>query len=317
MTKILILYYSQSGQLSQIVKNFAKPFENSDNFSIHYANILPVKDYKFPWKGYNFFDAFPESVEHIPCELEPLDLGDENFDLIVFAYSVWYMSPSIPSNSFLLSDQAKRIFKGKPVITLLGVRNMWVVAQEYVKQKIDELGGKLIGNIVLRDRAENLTGIITISYFLFTGKKDRFLGFFPKPAISDEDIKGAEKYGEIVKKHIEHNNFDDLQHNLVKAKAVKINPYLATTENMAYNRVFTKWSKFMLKKGGPGNPARKTRVRIFACYFPFAILVIAPIEYIFFIIFAPFRLGKIKEQIRYYSSTENKANKQNLTQNAE
>jgi len=304
MNKVLILYYSQSGQLTEIVKNFAKPFEKSDNYSVTYANIKPVNDYKFPWTGYRFFDAFPESVNRIPCEIEPMDLGDEDFDLIVFAYSVWYMSPSIPSNSFLCSDQAKRIIKGKPVITLLGVRNMWVVAQEYVKQKIADLGGNLIGNIVLRDRSENITGIITISYFLFTGKKDRFLGFFPKPGISDKDINGAEKYGVIVKKHFESNNIENLQKALIEAKAVKINPYLATTEQMAYKRVFTKWAKFILKKGGPGDPARKIRVRIFANYFPFAILVIAPIEYIFFLIFTPFRLKAIKRDIKYFSGVK-------------
>ncbi len=308
MNKILILYYSQSGQLTNIVKNFAIPFEKSDNYSVTYANIEPVKEYGFPWKGYEFFDAFAESVNRIPCEIKPLDLGDEDFDLIVFAYTVWYMSPSIPSNSFLLSDQAKRIFKDKPVITLLGVRNMWVVAQEYIKEKIADLGGTLVGNIVLRDRAENLTGIITISYFLFSGKKDRFLGFFPKPGISNTDIVGVEKYGEIVKNHLINNNLDSLQEDLIKAKAVKINPYLSTTEQMAYKRVFTKWAKFILKKGGPGNTDRKTRVRIFACYFPFAILVIAPIEYVFFLIFAPFRLKSIKKEIKYLSGVKLKSN---------
>ncbi len=308
MSKILILYYSQSGQLTEIVKNFAKPFGKSDNYSVTYANIEPVKEYGFPWKGYEFFDAFAESVNRIPCEIKPLNLGDEDFDLIVFAYTAWYMSPSIPSNSFLLSDQAKRIFKDKPVITLLGVRNMWVVAQEYVKEKIADLGGNLVGNIVLRDRAENLTGIITISYFLFSGKKDRFLGFFPKPGISNTDIAGVEKYGEIVKNHLINNNLDSLQEDLIKAKAVKINPYLSTTEQMAYKRVFTKWTKFILKKGGPGNPDRKTRVRIFACYFPFAILVIAPIEYVFFLIFAPFRLKSIKKEIKYLSGVKLKSN---------
>lgn len=308
MNKILIIYYSQSGQLTEIVKNFAKPFENSERYSVTYANIKPVNEYTFPWTGYKFFDAFPESVERIPCEIEAIDLGDENFDLIIFAYSVWYMSPSIPSNSFILSDQAKRIFKGKPVITLLGVRNMWVVAQEYIKEKITELGGNLIGNIVLRDRVENLTGIVTISYFMFSGKKDRFLGFFPKPGISNNDIEGVVEFGEIVKTHIENSSLDKLQENLVKAKAVKINPYLATTEQMAYKRVFTKWSKFILKKGGPADPARKIRIRIFACYFPFAILVIAPIEYIFFIIFAPFRIKSIKKQIKYLSGVKNKSN---------
>jgi len=308
MKKILILYYSQSGQLTEIVNNFAKPFENSNDFTITYANIKPVNDYKFPWSGARFFDAFPESVEHIPCDIETLDLGDEKFDLIVFAYSVWYMAPSIPSNSFLYTDQAKRVFKNTPVITLLGVRNMWIVAQEYIKEKIAELGGKLVGNIVLRDRSENLTGIVTISYFLFSGKKGRFAWFFPKAGISQKDIDGVEKYGEIVKNHFTNNELNNLQENLVKAKSVKINSYLATTEQMAYKRVFTKWSKFILKKGGPGDPARKTRVRIFAWYFPFAILVIAPIEYIFFLIFAPFRLKSIKKDIKYFSGVKLKQN---------
>jgi len=307
MDKILILYYSQSGQLTEIVNNFAKPFEESNHYKVTYANIEPVKEFDFPWKGYDFFDAFPESVNRIPCEIEPVKLDDEDYDLIVFAYSVWYMSPSIPSNSFLLSDQAKRIFKNKPVVTLLGVRNMWVVAQEYVKKKIDELGGRLVGNIVLRDRAENLTGIVTISYFMFSGKKDRFFGFFPKPGISDKDIKHAEKYGEITKRFLEKNELKELQKELLKNKAVKVNPYLVSTENTAYNRVFRKWSSFILKKGGPANPARKKRVRLFAFYFPFAILIIAPIKYVFFLIFAPFRIRKIKNEIKYYSGVELKS----------
>ena len=308
MKKVLIIYYSQSGQLTQIVKNFAKPFEESENYTVTYANIEPVKEFGFPWKGYNFFDAFPESVERIPCEIRPLDLPQEDFDLIVFAYTVWYMSPSIPSNSFLCTDQAKRIFKGKPVITILGIRNMWVVAQEYVKEKIIELGGNLVGNIVFRDRAENLTGIITISYFMFTGKKDRFLGFFPKPGISDKDIAGAEKYGLICKNHLDNANLQQLQNELIQLKAVKINPYLSSTERVAFKRVFKKWSAFILKKGGPGDPARKTRVRLFANYFPFAILVIAPVKYVFFLIFAPFKIKSIKKEIDYYSGINFKSN---------
>ncbi|MCB2196093.1 MAG: dialkylresorcinol condensing enzyme DarA [Bacteroidetes bacterium] len=308
MSKILLIYYSQSGQLTEIVKNFAKPFEESEQHSVSYAEIKPVEDYPFPWTGYKFFDAFPESVERIPCEIHPLELEHEDFDLIVFAYSVWYMSPCIPCNSFLLSEQAKRIFKGKSVITLLGVRNMWIVAQEYVKAKITECGGNVVGNVVLRDRAENLTGIVTISYFLFSGSKGRFAWFFPKAGISQKDINGASKFGEISKNYLENNDLQNLQQELVAHKAVKVNPYLVSTEKTAYNRVFLKWSAFMLKKGGPGNPARKARVRTFAFYFPFAILVIAPIKYIFFLIFAPFRLKKIKQEIRYYSGTESKSN---------
>ena len=49
MKKLLILYYSQSGQLTEIVKNFAKPFNESDNYSVTFASIEPVKEYGFPW----------------------------------------------------------------------------------------------------------------------------------------------------------------------------------------------------------------------------------------------------------------------------
>ena len=72
----------------------------------------------------------------------------------------------------------------------------------------------------------------------------------------------------------------------VKHKAVKINPYLLSVEKTAAERVFKIWANFILKKGGPANSERRTRVNIFRWYFPFAILVIAPLKYVFFLIFA-------------------------------
>ncbi len=305
MNKVLIIYYSQSGQLTNIVNNFARPFENSDHYSVTYANIKPVNDYPFPWQGYDFFDVFPESVNKIPCEIKPLELEHEDFDLIVFAYTVWYMSPSIPSNSFLLSEQAKRIFKGKPVVTLLGVRNMWIVAQEYVKEKIAALGGNLLGNICLRDKAENLTGIVSISYFLFTGKKDRLWGIFPKPGISDKDIEGAENFGKIVLQKFDQKDLAHLQDELIENRAVIIKPYLLSLEKTA-SRVFKIWTSFMLKKGGPENSARRFRVSLFRGYFPLAIGLVAPLKYIFYVLLTPFFFYKRNKEKRYYAQVKQK-----------
>lgn len=303
MKKVLCVFYSQSGQLTQIVRNFAIPFENSPDFEVTYAPIKPVNDYPFPWSGYEFFDSFPESVRKVPCDIKPLEIEHEDFDLIIFAYTVWYISPSIPASSFLLSDQAKRIFKGKQVITLLGVRNMWVIPQEYVKQRIHELGGNLIGNIVLQDNARNLTGIITISYFVFTGKKDRFLGFFPKPGVSEKDIQDVSKFGTICLEEINNNTAELLQNKLLKQKAVKINPYLVSLEKTA-TRVFKIWAAFISKKGGYGDKNRKNRILLFQIYFPVVIILVAPIKYIFFLIFACFKIKSIKKEIDYYSQVK-------------
>ena len=60
--KVLILFYSQSGQLKAIVDKFKQPFLEK-GITIELAEIKPVNDYNFPWKdSAHFFDTMPESV---------------------------------------------------------------------------------------------------------------------------------------------------------------------------------------------------------------------------------------------------------------
>ena len=58
---ILVIYYSQTGQLEDIVKNVAKPFENNEQYKVTYYNIKLKQDFPFPWSGDVFFNTFPES----------------------------------------------------------------------------------------------------------------------------------------------------------------------------------------------------------------------------------------------------------------
>ena len=44
---------------------------------------------------------------------------------------------------------SKKKLKDKPIITLIGCRNMWIMAQEKMKKLIHNIGGKLIDNVVL------------------------------------------------------------------------------------------------------------------------------------------------------------------------
>ena len=82
----------------------------------------------------------PESVMGIPCELEPLSVnGQEDFDLIIVAWQPWFLSPSIPIHAFFQHETAKKLLAGKPVVTIIGSRNMWVMAQERIKMYIVRL----------------------------------------------------------------------------------------------------------------------------------------------------------------------------------
>ncbi|MCP4369027.1 MAG: dialkylresorcinol condensing enzyme DarA, partial [Deltaproteobacteria bacterium] len=188
MKKILVVYFSQTGQLTEIVQSVLSPMEKSQDVSLVFEELRPKRKFPFPWTSQQFCDVFPESFLEIPCELEPFGFNtDEDFDLIVLAYTIWYMSPSIPITAFLKSPEAQKIIKGRPVVTIIGCRNMWLLAQEKVKTRIYDMGGRITGNIVLMDKALNLIGIVTIAYWMFTGKKDRCLKIFPRPGVSEKD----------------------------------------------------------------------------------------------------------------------------------
>ena len=306
MKKILVVYYSQSGQLTEIVQSVLTPLEKSENVSIVFEEIRPKKNYPFPWTRHQFCDAFPEAFQEIPCELEPFGFNPEDkFDLIILAYTVWYLSPSTPVSAFLQSPEAKKVIHNRPVITLIGCRNMWLLAQEKVKRRIYAMGEEIKGNIVLMDRAMNLIGIVTIAAWMFTGKKDRFLRILPRPGISGRDIQEAERFGNMILESLSGEKMDLDQQALNQHGAVPVIPAYIIFEQRIH-KVFSVWSKFILQKGGPADPNRKFRVRLFFYYLLFAIILIAPLATLVSWIVQIFNKQKIKTAVAYFSQNQPK-----------
>jgi len=298
MKNVLVITYSQSGQLDQIVENILKPFQEKVTLFQH--KLKPIPEFPFPWTDMTFWDAMPESVEMIPSEIEPLDFEPGiNYDLVVLGYPIWFLSPPIPLTTFLKSAVAKQLLSNKPVVTVIGSRNMWVGAQEDIKKMIAEAGGNLVGNISLRDRHHNLPSVVTIIYWMMTGKKEKYLGIFPKPGISDKDIKEAEKFGVPILNALLSEKFTTLQDELLELNAVELDPGVVSIEKKG-KRIFKIWSRFILKKGGSGNQARVTRLKIFKWYLLFVIFAVSPIATIVFYLTYPFFFLRINRKMKYY-----------------
>jgi hypothetical protein len=297
MKNVLVIYYSQSGQLKDIARNIAKPLLNSDEINVVFHEIQLEKPFPFPWDKASFFDAFPESFLQIPAQLKPIpsEILNSKYDLVLLHYQVWYLTPSIPVNSFLKSPEAKILLNNTPVVTINGSRNMWVMAQEKVKMLLLQNGALLKGNVALVDRAGNLISVITIVEWMFTGVKNKYLGIFPLPGVSEKDINESSKFGEKIKESLLLNNFDDLQSKLVALDAVKISSYLVSVDKTA-NKIFNKWSNFIITKKN----TRKTWLKIFNIYLLLAIWLISPIVYILHIFLYPLKFKKIKQETQYY-----------------
>ena len=292
---ILVIYYSQTGQLEDIVKNIAHPFENNEQYKVTYYNIKLKEDFPFPWPSDVFFNTFPESYLQIPSEIFPPsdEVLNTKFDLILFGYQVWYLTPSIPVISFLKSGFAENILKDTPIITISGTRNMWMLSQEKLKVYLKNMNAKLVGNIALVDRHDNYTSVLTILRWLTTGKKEAS-GMLPAAGISQEEIDGAGKYGEIIKTYLDRNDFADLQPDLVKNRAVEIRPFLVRVEKVG-NKIFTVWSNLIIRK----KEKRPLLIKFFKVYLMAAIWIISPIVLVPHILMTPILWWKRKKQREY------------------
>lgn len=297
MKNVLFIYYSQSGQLESIVRKIAKPFLNSDEFKVTFYEIELEKPFPFPWDKNSFFDAFPESFMQIPTALKPIpeEVVNTKFELVLLHYQVWYLSPSIPINSFLKSPEAHKILNNTPVVTISGSRNMWIMAQEKIKVLLKEANANLVGNVALVDRVGNLISVITIVEWMFSGVKKKYLGIFPLPGVSEKDIQESSKFGDIIASNLKENNLKDLQPKLIANSAVRISSYLVTVDKTA-NKIFTKWSGLISRN----NKNRKVLLKLFNVYLFLAIWLISPIVYILHIITYPIKVNKIKKETQYY-----------------
>ncbi|KQT24755.1 dialkylresorcinol condensing enzyme DarA [Chryseobacterium sp. Leaf405] len=294
--RILVIYYTQTGQLEDIVKNVAKPFENKkEEYDVTYYNIKLKEDFPFPWSGDVFFNTFPESYLQIPSEIlpPPEEVLNEKFDLIIFGYQVWYLTPSIPIISFLKSKYAESILQNTPMVTISGTRNMWMLSQEKLKVYLRDLKAKLVGNIALVDRHDNYTSVLTILRWMTTGQKEKS-GILPAAGVSDEEITGSVKYGNIIEKHFSDNTLENLQPDLVKNGAVEIRAFLVRVEKVG-NKIFTIWSNLIIKK----KEKRPLLIKFFKVYLMAAIWIISPIVLVLHLLTTPIFWAKRKKQREY------------------
>jgi hypothetical protein len=300
MKKILVLYFSQSGQQKAILESFIKPFKDPGSvYEIHFEELTLVDNFPFPWSGYDFFNAFPETFTQQPCALKPLSAkAFDEFDLVVIGYQPWFLTPSRPVSSFLQSDDAKRILKGKPVVTILGCRNMWLGAQEKVKQRLHEDGATLIGHIALVDRSGNLTSLITILRWMFTGRKDPFW-FFPPAGVSLHDIEHAAVFGSLVKEATGKNDYTGIQKSLNENGAIFIKPNLVLLENRG-QKAFSIWAKFVAAGGPLHSTGRKVRVYVFMYLLPTAIFILTPLLWILSNVMLLVKRKHLTAEVEYY-----------------
>jgi hypothetical protein len=290
MKKILAIYYSQSGQLKQIIDNFCEPLINA-GFNVEKVQVKLKNDFAFPWTTKRFFSAMPDCVLGVPHELESFQLKESSYDLIILGYQPWFLSPSIPFNSLMHNSTFKSVLKNTPAITITGVRNMWVNAFEKIKLMLKDAQANHVGTVALYDRHLNLVSIFTIFHWMLTARKDRYLGFFPLPGVADTDIENTKNFGKLVLPYLEKNEWNGLQEEFIRVKAVDPKYHLMFIEGKA-GIMFKLWAKLISKKQN-----KSFWLAVFKYYLLIALFIAAPLVWVIkMIVFKPFLSNHIKNK---------------------
>lgn len=172
--KIVVFYYSQTGQAATVANNLFA--ECGSTLTVVYKCIKPLRPYPYPWGKYEFFDVFPETRLCLPPSgIEPIGLHDiEDAQLVAIVGQPWFLSPSLPLQSFFADEQIKRYLYGRKVVFVNACRNMWLMTSRWLRKYFQETHADWVGHIVLQDHAPNLISAATIVRWLLHGKK----GFF-------------------------------------------------------------------------------------------------------------------------------------------
>jgi hypothetical protein len=260
--------------------------------------------YPFPWNLYRFFDVFPECINQEPPEIEkPQFSPDDKFDLVILAYQVWFLAPSLPIQGFLQSEYAK-VLKQTKVITLIGCRNMWHSASETMKKLIAQAGGIQIDNVVVTHQGSPLITFITTPRLLLTGKKDSLLGVLPPGGFLDEDINSLSRFGQRIVDKLNTLNDSSDESLFQDLNPVEVNKNYVLPELIGQT-LYRPWAKLARAFGSQGSWTRLPIIFLFALQLVLAIPVVLLMSAIVNFLFAPLLRQKLDNHIQMLKSTRN------------
>jgi hypothetical protein len=297
MTRILLIYYSQSGEAGRVAETLADAVRDPD-VELVVERLRPKQEYPFPWRSVGrFFAILPECHLGPLPELEaPAFDPDQKFDLIILVYQVWFLAPSLPVQAFLQSAAA-RILKGAKVMTVSISRNMWQSASETLKQLLAEAGARHIDNIVVTHQGPAWATFITTPRALLFGKKEGFWGIFPPAGLGDAELVRVAGFGKAILAGRDRLQLSEAAPLLTGLGAVHIQRRYLIPERIGWYW-FRGWAHLIRFLGRFGMAARMAGVYLFVVFLLFMIVVVMPLTMLVRLLLYPLINKRLTAYIR-------------------
>lgn len=273
MKRVLVVYYSQSGDVRRAAEALTAPLAEA-GAELVWEEIRPRVQYPSPWRNVQrFFNVMPECILQVPPPIElPTFDPRQHFDLVILAYQVWFLSPSLPVQGFFRTEQAE-VLRGAKVVTLSVSRNMWQNASEAMKTLLARAGATHTDNIVVTHQGAPSATFVTTTRSLFSGKRDRLLGVLPEAGVAGDDMDRLARLGAALARQLDHPDFSRGESMLRGMDAVEINRRYVFPELLAWY-VFRFWARLIRGSGRVWIGLRHLGVFLFGLFLLFMILTL-------------------------------------------
>ena len=175
MTRRAVVYgYSQTGQLFEVVDAFTAPLVER-GWEIRTVPVAPAQPFPFPWPVTRFFSLFPAAVDpSARVQLVATDFSSAADELVILAYQVWYLAPSLPIRSLLATHPES--VRDRDVVTVVACRNMWYSAAREIAGLLRDAGARGVVVVSATDTRPQAVTFVTTLRWLLTGRRDGRMG---------------------------------------------------------------------------------------------------------------------------------------------
>jgi menaquinone-dependent protoporphyrinogen IX oxidase len=183
--QVLFVYYTYTEQTLKVVDAMAGVLRDR-GMDVHLGAIEFVDPrYAERFKSFPMPHPFREVLGMIPAELRrkpaeiriPDVVTEREYDLVCIGSPTWWLSTNVPIRSFLESETARTVLRGKPFAASVACRRYWKHNLKTVRRLGTERGGDYLDGIHFRYQGGQVRSLLSLISYLGSGKyRERYLG---------------------------------------------------------------------------------------------------------------------------------------------
>jgi flavodoxin len=201
---VLFVYYTYTNQTRRVIDVMAEVFGGRGCEVQLGAITFTDPRYKARFSEFPMPHPFREVVAMIPAEATrgtgtieiPDVVSERDYDLVVIGSPTWWLSTNVPIRSFLESDTADRVLKGKRFAVSVACRRYWKHNLKTVRRLGSKHGGTFVDGIHFSYEGGQVRSLLSLLSYLGSGEYlDRYMGLkIPPTNIRDYHLERARAF---------------------------------------------------------------------------------------------------------------------------